>query len=167
MRNLLGIILALWMLIGVSACQPVDGPAVGLVEGADSGTTVAAGAGNFPTLIGTWRVTLNQSGGIIGMSRSIDVAGDGSVNVTDLRSGKTWQSRLTTERLQELEKMVTAASYTQVRATAGCADCFIFYLTVTSDTGQFEVELNQIDLANSGLQPVIDFLLEEMGKAGK
>ncbi len=167
MRNLLGIIFALCVLIGVSGCQTGDGPAVGLVEGADPSPTVSAGAGILPALVGTWRITLNQSGGIMGMSRSIDVAVDGSISVTDVRSGKTWNSTLTAERLQGLEKIIAAASYTQVRATAGCADCFIFHLSVTSDTGQFEVELNQIDLANSGLQPVIDFLLEEMSKAGK
>ncbi len=167
MRNLIGIILALCMLIGVSGCQAGGSSAVELGEVDGLNSTATANVGKLPDLLGAWRITLNQSGGIMGLSRSIDVAGDGSIAVTDLRSGKAWTSQLTTERLQVLGKMVAAASYVQARATAGCADCFIFHLSVISETGKFEVQLNQIDLANSGLQPVIDFLLEEMSKAGK
>ncbi len=122
---------------------------------------------HLPALSGAWRVTLTQSGGIMGMTRTVEVSPDGDMLFTDLRGGKTGQSSLSKDRLALLTKLVAASVYEPVFEPTGCADCFIFELSIFNINEKFQVQINQIDLQNSGLQPLVDFLIEELNGAVK
>jgi hypothetical protein len=113
----------------------------------------------LPALSGAWQIKLSQSGGIMGMSRMLDVSSNGDLLVTDLRGGQSNPSRLPADKLAELTSLVAESAYQPASAPAGCADCFIFDLEISSGGERFQVQMNQIDLASSGLQPLVNFLM--------
>jgi hypothetical protein len=121
--------------------------------------TPAASGSSIPILKGDWRVSLIKSGGFIGMSRSLEILSSAELTLKDLRSNKTSQVRLPADKLAELSRLVQATHYQPVQVESGCADCYIYDLEISSAGEKFQVHLNQIDLANSGLQPLVDFLI--------
>ncbi|HEY3313388.1 MAG TPA: hypothetical protein VGK00_17230 [Anaerolineales bacterium] len=121
----------------------------------------------LPTLTGDWHITVTQSGGIMGMSRKLEISKGGEMAVTDMRTNKKNQANLTAEKQDELAKLVAATQYQPISAPSGCADCFIYDFDISSGGKKFQVQLNQIDLAKSGLQPLVDFLGEYLNGAGK
>ena len=123
--------------------------------------------GQLPKLTGTWQIKLAQSGGIMGMARNLEVSSDGIIIVTDQRTNKTNQGRLTADKLAGLIELVSSSSYQPVSSPAKCADCFNFEIDITNETGTFQVQLNQIDLQNSGLQPLVAYLGEIQKTVGK
>jgi hypothetical protein len=123
---------------------------------------LATPALSIPVLNGDWHINLNKSGGIMGLSRSLEILSSGEMNLSDLRIRKTSQTRLPADRLSELTGLVANSHYQPVSVPTGCADCFIYNLEISSGGQTFQVQLNQIDLTNSGLQPLVDFLGQYM-----
>ena len=121
----------------------------------------------LPALSGDWHIKVTQSGGIMGLSRMLEISSGGEMAVTDLRSNKKNQVTLTADKLAELTKLVEATKYQPVSVPSGCADCFIYDFDISGGGKKFQVQLNQIDLANSGLQPLADFLGDYLNGAGK
>ena len=112
----------------------------------------------IPALTGDWQISLEQSGGIMGMSRKLVVSSSGSASLTDLHSQKSSPVNLSGEELKSLAGLVADSRYKAPVSTSGCADCFLFALEVSSSSGTFSVELDELALADSGLQPLVAFL---------
>ena len=126
-----------------------------------------APAQQLPALSGDWHMTIIQSGGIMGMMRTLEISSTGAMTLTDARSHTSSQSQLSAERLAALTKLVASSQYRAAAIPAGCADCFIFDIQISSAGKNFQVQLNQIDLVDSGLQPLIDFLAPDMNRSVK
>jgi hypothetical protein len=126
---------------------------------------------NTPTTnpSGDWTIKMTQSGGIMGLSRSIEVSSDGNYTVIDERANKTVTGELTTNELSELNGLVVTSNY--VPATKpdgmGCADCFVYDLETQVNGEKFSVQLNDISLPNSGLEPLVSYLQGLMDTALK
>jgi len=116
----------------------------------------------LPALSGDWHMTITQSGGIMGMERTLEISSTGAMTLTDARSHASSQSQLPAERLAALNKLVAGSQYRAAAMPAGCADCFIFDIQISSAGENFQVQLNQIDLVDSGLQPLVDFLAPDL-----
>ena len=54
---------------------------------------------------GDWTIKMTQSGGIMGLSRSIEVSSDGNYTVVDERTNKTVTGELTANELSELNEI--------------------------------------------------------------
>jgi len=122
---------------------------------------------HLPLLNGTWRIALTQSGGIMGLSRRVEILTGGEMIFTDPRSTRSKQYRLSEEKITVLVRLVSNSVYLPVEVPSRCADCFIFDLEIASADQKFQVQLNQIDLGNSGLEPLVNFLVEELNGVGK
>ena len=156
----LGLIFALMVILG---CQALSLPFSSTPTPAPEPTNRAestAAPHRVPALKGDWHITLNRSGGIAGTSRSVDISSNGDMTLSDLISNKSSQSSLSPDKMSALAGLVTTIYYEPVSSPSGCADCFIFDLKISNDSESFQVELNQIDLAKSGLQPLVDYLGE-------
>ena len=109
---------------------------------------------------GDWTIQMTQSGGIMGLSRSIEVSSDGKYTVVDERANKTVTGELTANKLSELNELVMTSNY--VPATKpdgnGCADCFVYDLEIQVNGEKLSVQLNDISLPNSGLEPLVTYL---------
>jgi hypothetical protein len=114
-------------------------------------------------LEGKWAVKMTHSGGIMGLMRSIEVASDGTYTVTDERANKTFTGKLTDDELKKLQDMITDMQYTAPTMPGGvCADCFIYDIQIQSDGKGLTVQLDDISLPESGLEPLVTTLRNMM-----
>lgn len=112
----------------------------------------------LPKLSGDWLVTLAQSGGIAGVSRSLEITSSGEMTINDIRTGEKKTSQLQSEKLVALGNLVAASTFHLSSQPSVCADCFIYNLQITSGGGDFQAEVDDVNLPDSGLQPVINYL---------
>jgi hypothetical protein len=120
-------------------------------------------AAPLPILENNWTIKMEQSGGIMGLQRSVEVSSDGSYTVTDERADKTFTGKLTDDELIKLQDMVTGMQYTAPTMPGGvCADCFIYDIQIQSDGKGLTVQLDDISLPESGLDPLVTTLRNMM-----
>ncbi|MCX6067071.1 MAG: hypothetical protein NT121_15165 [Chloroflexi bacterium] len=116
-------------------------------------------ASNLPELAGDWQIKLSQSGGLAGVQRSIEIFGSGEMTVDDENSKAHIVDKLAAEQLASLEKLVASSQYQPDSGSAGgCADCFVYMLEITSGGETFQAQLDDVTLADSGLNPLVDTL---------
>lgn len=120
----------------------------------------------LPDLGGEWTLKFTQSGGIAGISRKLELSSGGALTITDTRSGAKKESQLSAEKLAVLSTLVDSSVFHAAPQPSGCADCFVFELQITSDAGNFQEQVDQISLPDSGLQPLLDFLSALLNNAG-
>lgn len=114
---------------------------------------------NLPELVGDWQIKLTQSGGLAGVHRLIEISGSGEMTVDDERSKAHIVDKLSAEQLASLIKLTAASQYRPDSGPAGgCADCFVYVLEITSGGETFQAQLDDISLADSGLNPLVDTL---------
>lgn len=151
LRTIFLYVLSITLLI--TGCGPASIP-----EPLNTPTTKPSAPGN------DWTIKMTQSGGIMGRSRSIEVSSEGKYTVVDDRANETVTGELTTNELSELNKLVMTSNY--VPATkpngTGCADCFVYDLEVQVNGEKFSIQLNDVSLPNSGLEPLVNFLRDMM-----
>jgi hypothetical protein len=119
---------------------------------------------------GGWTIRMSQSGGIMGLSRSIEISSDGKFTVTDNRSNKAVTGELAADDLSKLNELLTSIDIRSASKPNGmvCADCFVYELEF-SGMGEksVSVQLSDISLANSGYEALVDHLRGMMDKALK
>lgn len=114
----------------------------------------------------TWSLHMLHSGGIMGLMRSVDITDDGQMTVTDQRTNKTVSMKLTKEELTRLRELVAQASYSAPKIPMSCADCFIYDLNLERDAGgPLAATVDEVNLADSGLAPLVNFVRALMDKA--
>lgn len=114
----------------------------------------------LPALEGKWIVKLTHSGGIMGLMRWIEISSDGKFIVTDERADETVKGRLSNQELTELKGIIVESRYQASPAPEGtiCADCFLYDLEIQSAGKSFQVQLNDLTLPQSGLEPLVTYL---------
>jgi len=115
---------------------------------------------NLPSLDGNWKIKMTHSGGIMGLSRSIDISSDGKYTVMDERASKTITDELTADDLSKLKEQVSSSKYIPASKPdgMGCADCFIYDLEIQGNGEKFNIQLNDINLPTSGLGTLVTYL---------
>lgn len=118
----------------------------------------------LPSLSGDWTISMNQSGGIMGLHRSIEISADGSYTVTDERTGQSVNGQLSKAEVESLIKMVESSQYSKYGLPYGCADCFIYNIEITSDDGNFSVQVDDVSIGDSGLEPLVKMIRDVMDR---
>ena len=111
-----------------------------------------------PALAEEWTVKMTQSGGIMGLMRSIQVGSDGNYLLTDERAHNSVTGRLTAQQLAELKGLIANFKFTPPEIRGGCADCFIYDIEIESGGQKMIVQTDDVSLPDSGMQPLVDFL---------
>jgi hypothetical protein len=114
----------------------------------------------LPKLTGTWQISLAQTGGFAGVSRRLEISSNGEMTLTDERSQKQSTVQLSADKFARLKDLVVATQYRPITQPLGCADCFIYDLQIDNGSEKFQVQIDDVNLPNSGLQPLISFLAE-------
>jgi hypothetical protein len=118
--------------------------------------TPKTSATNLPAPDGDWIIKMKHSGGIMGLMRSIEISSDGKFTVVDERKNKTSTGELSANELSKLNEMVSSAEYIPAsKPDGGCADCFIYDLEIQTNGEKIGIQLNDISLPNSGLEPLV------------
>jgi len=156
MRNFLRSVSVFLTILGLSSCVFFPPAPVALPTQPVSNQP----AQELPKLTGDWHIRTEQSGGIAGVSRTLEISSSGEMTVTDERSKKQTTAQLPADKIAALTELVASSKYQPISQPSGCADCFIYNLEISSAGEKFQVQLDDISLPNSGLQPLINFLGE-------
>jgi hypothetical protein len=117
----------------------------------------------IPTLDGEWTISMQHSGGIMGLMRSIEISSDGKFTVVDEGTKKTVTGKFSLDELSKLKERVSTSEYiSQSKPEPICADCFVYDLEIQGNGKKFNVQLNDISLPNSGLEPLVDYLRSQI-----
>ncbi len=125
---------------------------------------------SLPTMESNWVVvSMTHSGGIMGLSRSIEISLDGKYTVTDERDGRSISNQLGTDELTKLKEIITNSEYIVMESPqpSGCADCFIYDLVIQGSGKGFSVHLDDISLPDSGMETLVTYLRELIDTALK
>jgi hypothetical protein len=134
-------------------------PVTLLVAGCSSATPEPLKT-DLPPVENNWAVKMTHSGGIMGLSRSIEISSDGSYTVIDERSNQSITKKLTANELSKLQEIISNAEYITPEKSlpSGCADCFIYNLEIQGNAKKFSVQVDDISLPNSGMETLITYL---------
>jgi hypothetical protein len=117
---------------------------------------------------GEWTLLMTHSGGIMGLRRTVEITNAGQMTVTDERADKTVSTQLSKDELVQLQKLVSEASYTAPKTPMGCADCFIYEVTIQRGAGKpFTATVDDTSIEASGMSPLVTFVRTLMEKALK
>ena len=114
----------------------------------------------MPKLAGNWQISLAQTGGFAGVSRRLEISSSGEMTLTDERSQQHSTTQLPANKFAKLKDLVAATEYRPITQPMSCADCFIYDLQIDNGSEKFQVQIEDVNLPNSGLQPLISFLAE-------
>lgn len=120
-----------------------------------------------PALKDDWSVKLTLSGGIAGLLRHIEVNAEGLYSVTDERMQKTATGKLTEQELIEVEGLITNLQFTPPEIPSACADCFVYDIEIASGGQKMIVNADDVNLEDSGVGTLVQFLREIMDSALK
>jgi hypothetical protein len=124
---------------------------------------------NLPVLDGNWKINMTYSGGIMGLSRSIEILSDGKYTVIDERANKSVTRELKRDELSKLIGIVASSEYISMTLPqpSGCADCFVCDLAIQGDGKKFSVQVDDISLPDSGMEYLVIYLRDLMDAALK
>ena len=111
-----------------------------------------------PTLSEEWTIKMTQSGGIMGLRRSIQVASDGSYLIVDERAQTSVTGTLTEQQLSELQDLTNNLKFTSPENQAVCADCFVYDIEIESGGKKMILQVEDISLPDSGIEALVTFL---------
>jgi len=104
-------------------------------------------------------IKMNQSGGVAGVSHTIQFGQDGNGSAIDDQTNKTVPLTLTGEQLAQLNSFINAvAKFPKVALDTSCADCFVYSLDVSFSTKIRSLKLSDTQLTASGFEPLVTFL---------
>lgn len=121
--------------------------------------TAAPAPQAIPSPEGNWTLELVQSGGFAGVHLSVEVTSGGQLTATNVRSGRTSTQNLPPNTMAELRRLIPQAEISDVAGKpSSCADCFVYELTLKSDSETIQMQADDTTLGNSPAQPLISLL---------
>lgn len=143
--------LSVFLLVGMLALSACMKP--GAVH--DPGPTPAAQNGE-------WFIAFTQSGGIMGMSRSMTVSSNRAFTIKDNRSNLNIEGQLTLDETGKMQHFLDGFDYAPPQDQPGmvCADCFVFDLQIQTSVREeaFHAVYNDLNINESSAAELIDML---------
>jgi len=111
----------------------------------------------------SWEAELSVTGGIAGVQKGIKIASTGEVILSDANRSLELQERLSEEEIEKFTRLVTSIKDVKVASNPpACADCFQYQLNVSVDGTQIQATVNDLNLPNSGIAPLISEMITLM-----
>jgi hypothetical protein len=148
--------LLLCMTFLLTSCNPLPGspPPV------DDQLGQTATANEVATQIGdSWRINMQMSGGLAGVNRSIVVTLLGEATASDIKKNQTVSFQLSEDELGVLFGLIKDLPEAWVMDDKNCNDCFEYTLFITRDGKEFSASLNDLERADTDLDPLIKALV--------
>lgn len=130
-------------------------------------TTEPASTAKLPSLEGAWTVTLNQSGGLMGLSRNLIVTSTGEAILFDQKTMKYLPALLNQEKfdlfLAEYKNVDLANSFDPET----CADCFTYQLSVDIGGTVQKYDYNDLTASQNGLAAISQLMVHLMDEIAR
>ena len=120
-----------------------------------------------PCVLGNpWDLTFDQTGGIAGLSRSLQVASSGEALARDQRMGREVSFQLLAAERANLEAALSSVCGAALGTPPpNCADCFQYAVRLEGVGGRFEFLANDAGLAGHPGAELIDLLRSMLEEA--
>jgi len=113
-----------------------------------------------------WEVELSITGGFAGVQKRIKISSGGEVSISDENNNLQAQEQLSKEEIDRFSKLVDEIKGLQVMSNPPeCADCFQYDLNVKVDGTHFQATVNDLNLQNSGVAPLVNELVNMLTNA--
>lgn len=114
----------------------------------------------LPTASSDWdSIRFTQSGGIMGLLRTIEISRDGAWKISDGRADASVSGKLSAADLDQLNELIASLSIKSDKQFSVCADCFIFSVEIFSAGRSIAAQADSVTLEDSGLAPLADFMI--------
>lgn len=145
MRRKSALLAVVWASAILAACGPVPRPVTPSLQSPSR----------------EWKVTLQQSGGFIGVLLTIAVDSSGQMQAEDVRAGRSVTRQLSTQDLAALRQLVGKLGSTDATPLpSACADCFIYDLELTSPGHVSRFHADDLTLSSSTAGALITYLTQ-------
>lgn len=111
-----------------------------------------------------WRLEFHLSGGFAGLNRELELSSTGELSAADRRRDTHVAARVSSDEIAKIGSLipVTPASPT---GKSGCADCFLYDITLHVRGRSVVVRTDDISLAGSDIEPLIRSLVALLDRA--
>jgi hypothetical protein len=107
---------------------------------------------------------MKQSGGIMGLMRSITISSNGEYTAVDEWTSKTVDGVLSNDELAELQSLITDWQFTAAPHPAVCADCFVYQFRIQRGGERLSFQLDDITLPDSSAGELTAYLVNLLNK---
>ena len=138
----------------LSAC---GGEPVNTVEPVPLGTPIGQ-ADSACSIPASWRVEFKRTGGIAGFNQSLTLQSDGSLKIQSENPAANLQKSISKSQINNITNLLAQGCPFKMEANdAGCADCFIYNLSVQMNGHTYTMLATDVTLTDQ-LRPLIDEL---------
>ncbi len=113
---------------------------------------------NLPKLTGEWQIRLAQTGGFVGVSRTLEISSNGAMSVVDERTQQRNSLQLAPDQIIQLKEIVASTRYHPNPKPMHCEDCFNYDLQIDNGREKFQIQIDEVNLPDSGLESLIRVL---------
>ncbi|MBI5675431.1 MAG: hypothetical protein HZC48_06340 [Nitrospirae bacterium] len=113
-----------------------------------------------------WRIFLELSGGFSGLRRTIELTDTGRMTVIEQKSAKQIVRQIPEKELAEIALLAENVKSLQPSGRLmNCRDCLQYNLIVRMNGQQFSIQLNDLSLPGSGIEPLLSILFNLQKRA--
>jgi len=121
---------------------------------------------NNVEILRLWKIKFTLSGGLRGLQRVVELANTGQMTVIDQKNERQVTIQLSEEDVTKIAGLVEEAAHLPPAGQLpNCADCFVYNLNMQMDSQYFSILVNDINLAESGLAPLVNILMDLQERA--
>lgn len=115
---------------------------------------------------GTWNLELAVTGGLVGVDQRLELDQTGAYRAIDQRDKTTLEGTLPSEAMTDvIGNLPSVCSTPSVTRPPACADCYTYSLQATLDGRQYEIALNDANLAQSAAGELVGLLSRLLSSA--
>jgi hypothetical protein len=127
----------------------------------------SSGQAKLPKLEGVWTVTLNQSGGLLGLSRNLIVTSSEEAILFDQKTMSYLPGALKKDQVAKFSTEYENVAITNVTKKNECADCFQYDLLIEVGKTKLNLTYNDLDAGQNGLGALTQYMVSLMDEAAR
>jgi hypothetical protein len=105
-----------------------------------------------------WTIQFNRSGGIAGFNQTLTLQSNGSLQIESEKPPANVQKTISKEQVSEITNLLVQACPFEMQPNdLGCADCFIYKLSVQMDAQAYRMLATDVTLTDE-VYPLINML---------
>jgi len=113
-----------------------------------------------------WTIQFTRSGGFAGFNQSLTLQSDGSLKIQSENPAANVQKTVSNDQVSEMANLLAQACPFKMQPNdAGCADCFIYNLSVQMNGQTYVMLATDVTLTDK-LHPLIDVLSQLLQDTG-
>ena len=107
---------------------------------------------------------IHLSGGFAGLNRELQLSSTGELSATDRRRDTHVTARVSADEISKIGSLIPVAPASPSRKT-GCADCFLYDLTLHVRGRSVVVRTDDVSLGGSDIEPLVRNLVALLDRA--